>query len=218
MLPTGQAGKDYIDEIKQLLNAWIQDSAMKKITFKAVMVMPSLILQKPSRNSKAKDHSEALRQRMTLWQSGDLLQLFKEAETIQKGLKDSTKPKSTAQLSKKFVEHTNKGNIKIGDISYYVQHFTISVFAENVRKLSKMADTFTEENMKTLIKEIFQEEFKKQVENITNLISGNFKLTMQEIHGLKNEVNHLRKSLEFTQNNLEEKVDNVEKKNGKARQ
>ena len=43
-----------------------------------------------------------------------------------------------------------------------------------------MADTFTEENMKTLIKEIFQEEFKKQAENITNLIRGNFKLTMQE--------------------------------------
>ena len=62
--------------------------------------------------------------------------------------------------------------------------------------------------MRTLIKEIFQEKFKKQAENITNLISGNFKLTMQEIHWLKNEVNDLRKSLEFTQNNLEGKVDN----------
>ena len=75
-----------------------------------------------------------------------------------------------------------------------------------------MADTFTEENMKTLVKEIFREEFKKQAENITNLISGNFKLTMKEKHGLKNEVNYLRKSLEFTQNNLEEKVDNVKKR------
>ena len=81
---------------------------------------------------------------------------------------------------------------------------------------SKMVDTFTEENMKTLRKEIFQEEFKKQAENITNLISGNFKLMMQEIHELKNEINDLRKSLEFIQNNLEEKADNVEK-NGKAR-
>ena len=78
-------------------------------------------------------------------------------------------------------------------------------------RLSKMVDTFTKENMKTLIKEIFQDEFKKQAENIINLISGNFKLTMQEMHGLKN-VNDLRKSLEFTQNNLEEKVDNVEKR------
>ena len=113
MLPSGRAGKDYIDEITRLLNAWIQDSAMKDITFKAIMVMPSLILQKPSRNSKAKDYSEVLRRRMILWQSGDLLRLFK-AETIQEVLKDSTKPKSVVQLSKKFVERMNKGNIKVG--------------------------------------------------------------------------------------------------------
>ena len=40
-----------------------------------------------------------------------LLRLFKDTETIQNGLKDSTKPKSIAQLSKKFVEHMNKDNI-----------------------------------------------------------------------------------------------------------
>ena len=39
------------------------------------------------------------------------MQLFKEAEAIQKGLKDLTKTKSIAQLSKKFVEHMNKSNI-----------------------------------------------------------------------------------------------------------
>ena len=60
--------------------------------------------------------------------------------------------------------------------------------------------------MKTLIKEIFQEEFNIQAENITNLISGNFKLTMQEIHELKNEVNDLRKSLEFTKNSLRKRL------------
>ena len=65
--------------------------------------------------------------------------------------------------------------------------------------------------MKGLIKKMFQEEFKKQAENITNLISGNFKQTIQKIHGLKYKINDLRKNLEFTQNNLEEKIDNVEK-------
>ena len=44
------------------------------------------------------------------------------------------------------------------------------------------------------------------------MISGNFKLTIQEIHGLKTEINDLRKSLEFTRNNLEEKVESVEKR------
>ena len=75
-----------------------------------------------------------------------------------------------------------------------------------------MVDTLTEENMETLIKKIFQEEFKKQAENITNLIRGNFTLTMQEIHGLKNEINDLRKNLQFTQNNLKEKTDNAGKR------
>ena len=78
-----------------------------------------------------------------------------------------------------------------------------------------MVDTLTEENMETLIKKIFQEEFKKQAENITNLIRGNFKLTMQEIHGLKNEINDLRKNLQFTQNNLKEKTDNAGKRTEK---
>ena len=75
-----------------------------------------------------------------------------------------------------------------------------------------MADTFTKENMKNLIKEIFQEEFKKQSEDITDLIRGNFKLTMQEIHGLKNEIDDLGKSLVLMQNNLEENVDCEEKR------
>ena len=48
----------------------------------------------------------------------------------------------------------------------------LEVFQEIRIWRSKMADTFTEENMKTLIEEIFQGEFKNQAENITNLISG----------------------------------------------
>ena len=110
MLPT-TAGKDFIDEITCLLNAGIQ-YPMEHITFKVIMVMPSLIPQKSSHNSKGKGHSEAFQRRMILWKSGDLLQLFKEAETIQKGLKESIE--SIAQPSKKFVEHINKGNIDSG--------------------------------------------------------------------------------------------------------
>ena len=61
------SSRERLDEITQLLNTWIQDSAMKYITFQAIMVMSSLMLQKPSRKSKVKDHSEALRWRMILW-------------------------------------------------------------------------------------------------------------------------------------------------------
>ena len=69
--------------------------------------------------------------------------------------------------------------------------------------------------MKTFIREIFQEEFKKQPEKIINLISGKFKLMIQEKLVLKNEINDLIKSLEFTQNTLEEKFGSLEKRMGK---
>ena len=51
------------------------------------------------------------------------------------------------------------------------------------------AHTCTEE---ILIKSIFAEEFQKQEENIVNIISGNFEITMKEIKDLKAEVSDLK--------------------------
>ena len=69
------------------MNEWLQESPLEDIAFKAIMIMRNLILQKPSKNSKAKDHLEALERRLESWTSGDLLELLKEAETIQKSLR-----------------------------------------------------------------------------------------------------------------------------------
>ena len=52
LLPTGKFGKSYIDENTRLMNAWVEDSPLKNIAFKAIMIMPSLLLQKPFKNSK----------------------------------------------------------------------------------------------------------------------------------------------------------------------
>ena len=87
LLPSGKAGKQYIDETTKLMNEWLQESPLKDIAFKAIMIMPNLLLQKPSKNSKAKDHLKALERRLESWISGDLLELSKEAETIQKRLR-----------------------------------------------------------------------------------------------------------------------------------
>ena len=67
-----------------------------------------------------------------------------------------------------------------------------------------------EEPITKLVKKVFEDEFKKQEKNLAKIISGNLEMTMQEIMCLKNEVNELRKSMEFTQNNLVERVNNVE--------
>ena len=47
------------------------------------MTLPSLLLQKPSRNNKAKDHSKALEDKLKLRNEGKLDMLVKEARTIQ---------------------------------------------------------------------------------------------------------------------------------------
>ena len=41
--------------------------------------------------------------------------------------------------------------------------------------------TFKEEKSAQLIRKIFQEEFKKQEVHVTNIISSNFKITMEEV-------------------------------------
>ena len=107
MLPTGKFGKRYIVETTRLMNAWVEDSPQQKIAFKAIMVMPSLLLQKPSKNSKSKDHTAAL----CLWHSGEVLDLLKEAQTIQDGLSSITKPKTIGEISKRFAELMQKGNV-----------------------------------------------------------------------------------------------------------
>ena len=88
--------------------------------------------------------------------------------------------------------------------------FTVRNIEIEFRNWSQMADIFTKENMETLIKEIFQEKFNKKAENITNLISSNFKLTMQEM-GRKMKTMTKEKTLSLCKNNLEEKINNVEK-------
>ena len=60
-----------------------------------------------------------------------------------------------------------------------------------------------------LIKNVFEDQFKKQETNLAKIISRNLEMTMQEMKSLKNEVNDIKKRMEFTQNDMEERVNNV---------
>ena len=66
LLPSGKAGRSFIDEIASLLKNWIAGAAFDNTAFKAVMVVPRLLSHKPSKNSKAKEHLIALERRMKL--------------------------------------------------------------------------------------------------------------------------------------------------------
>ena len=108
MLPTGKAGTNYIDEITRLLNSWIDNTALSTTAFKAIMIMPILLLQKPSKKSKAKDDLKALKRRLDLWHEGNVMELFRECETIQNLLTSSNHIDAKTTMSTTPREATSK--------------------------------------------------------------------------------------------------------------
>ena len=75
------------------------------------MIMQNLLLQKPSKNSKAKDHLTTLKRRMQSWLKGDLIELLHEGETIQKNLTQQLTKEDVRKISKKFAALMRKGNL-----------------------------------------------------------------------------------------------------------
>jgi len=45
LVPSGQSGKKFIREVTRLINSWVDNSSIKGIAFKAIMVMPALSFQ-----------------------------------------------------------------------------------------------------------------------------------------------------------------------------
>ena len=52
LLLTGEAGKGFIEEMIRLANSWTYKSNLETIALKALMIIPGLLLQKTSLNSK----------------------------------------------------------------------------------------------------------------------------------------------------------------------
>ena len=111
LLPSRKAGRKFIGEVSRLMSEWLHDSPLKDIEFKAIMAMPSLLLQKPSQKSKSKDHLRALERRLELWESGEVMELLKESDIIQKTMKVTNKTTSANEISKKFAREISKGNV-----------------------------------------------------------------------------------------------------------
>ena len=82
-LPSGQCGKAFIKECTRLLLEYAEGSSLECVAIKALMVMPSLLLQKPFKKSKAKDHKQCLERRLALWTAGDIQSLLLEGHSIQ---------------------------------------------------------------------------------------------------------------------------------------
>ena len=88
-LPTGKAGKEFISELTHWLEIFNTQENLNSIALKVFMTLPALLLQKPSKTSKSKDHSEKLTNRLQLWKMGNFEDLIREGQDIQKRLQKS---------------------------------------------------------------------------------------------------------------------------------
>ena len=85
-VPSGKQGQAFVRELARLFSSFAEANSMERIALKAAMVLPPLILQKPSSQSKAKDHAHCIERRMKLWLEGELDKLLEEVRAIQSRL------------------------------------------------------------------------------------------------------------------------------------
>ena len=70
----------------------------------------------------------------------------------------------------------------------------------------------SEERVTALMKKISAEELEKRQQSLLKSINGNFEITMKEVKNIKSEVNEFKKSIEFTEEVPDEKVQNMQRK------
>lgn len=111
-LPSGASGKKFISETTKWVEFWNQDATeYKDIALKVLMVMPALLLQKPSFKSTAKQHSQCLSRRLTQWDEGKFDDLLREVNTIQAKLPTKHKGLNEERLAKTFAKLVLEGKI-----------------------------------------------------------------------------------------------------------
>ena len=118
-IPRGRSGKEFTAEMARLLAAFAEASALEDIAVKAAMTLPGLLLQKPSAQSKAKEHAEVLERRMQQWKEGEIQALLQEGRVLQQRLQFThSRSRSQGQdrieerLAEKFAEQVHHGRTK----------------------------------------------------------------------------------------------------------
>ena len=110
---SGRVGKLFVRELARLFLAYAEGTTLESISLTAAMTMPSLLLQKPHRSSKVKEHIHCLECRLKLWTEGDLDGLLREGRTIQRRLPNLPRdPKSDQQLARSFAKLMMEGKVR----------------------------------------------------------------------------------------------------------
>ena len=111
LLPRGKAATDFIKELTRLLNLFVNKTKWERLSLPLVHIFLPIMLQKPSKKSKAKDHAKYLITRLQKWSNGEIHGLMSECREIQKRL-TSYKRQQKESNSKAFCRLMLVGKVK----------------------------------------------------------------------------------------------------------
>ena len=111
-IPTGNAGKEFINELTNYVNQWCSKSPNRVIAIKIVMILPQLMLQRTSLKAKSSENKRHLERRLELWKNNEIEELIDECRTIQRRMPQTrASVGNNDSLSKRFANYMLKGNV-----------------------------------------------------------------------------------------------------------
>ena len=104
-IPRGQCATDFIKELTRLINLFNTKSKWERIALPLLHIFVPIMLQKPSKKSKPRDHVKYLKSRLTKWSNGEIDVLMEEANEIQKRLKSDQNHANHKKMEKDAHDH-----------------------------------------------------------------------------------------------------------------
>ena len=111
-VPSGSSGKAFVSELARLFQAYADSSCLECIAMKAITIIQILLLQKPSRTSKSKDHAAHLSRRLEIWRGGDIQSLLDEGRCIHKRLHQGARHSDNEAIALKFRDLMIQGKVQ----------------------------------------------------------------------------------------------------------
>ena len=107
--------------------------------------MPAMLTQKPSKNSKSKDHLVSPERRFILWEERDISNWLHEGETIQQRMKISEKGKNIEKIYLKFKNTMSKSNVS-GALKLLTENILNGILPFNDKALKMLKQKHPETN------------------------------------------------------------------------
>lgn len=110
-VPTCAVGRRFVRELASWLENFNARTKYREFAITSFIILPALLLQKPSAKSKLAEHKELLQKRLDLWEKGEIQELLQSGRSIQKRLIASQKKGKEEDTARKFSNLMFEGKV-----------------------------------------------------------------------------------------------------------